>query len=91
MLTRQFVSFISGLIENHGVDVFTLTDFDPDGIAIHLTYKYGSGAQTHSTLITSGAVHLGITSEIHAVWIRAQTYVSKPFPVATDDRLSESQ
>lgn len=59
--TRQFLHLLS--IRFPRIPIFALVDFDPDGIGIMSTYKYGSKALSHETNITVPSIQwLGIRS-----------------------------
>ncbi|TAQ87210.1 hypothetical protein B7494_g4466 [Chlorociboria aeruginascens] len=60
--TRQFLCLLS--MEHPTIPILALVDFDPDGIGIMSTYKYGSIALAHEnkTLTAPGIRWLGIGS-----------------------------
>lgn len=60
--TRQFLHFLSTQAPN--VPIYCLVDFDPDGLGIMSTYKYGSMALAHenANLAVSSVQWLGVRS-----------------------------
>ncbi|KAH8805768.1 Spo11/DNA topoisomerase VI subunit A [Xylogone sp. PMI_703] len=61
--TRQFLRFLSA--QQPEIPIFALVDFDPDGIGIMSTYKYGSIALAHEnqTLAVPEMRWLGIKNQ----------------------------
>ncbi|KAG9245941.1 Spo11/DNA topoisomerase VI subunit A [Calycina marina] len=60
--TRQFLSYLHSI--NPQIPVFGLVDFDPDGLGILSTYKYGSAATAHyeTSLAVPAIRWLGVKS-----------------------------
>ncbi|RFU30717.1 hypothetical protein B7463_g5621, partial [Scytalidium lignicola] len=61
--SRQFLHFLS--LHQPAIPIFALVDFDPDGIGIMSTYKYGSMALAHEnqTLVVPEVQWLGVRSD----------------------------
>ena len=80
--TRQFLRLLS--IRYPELPVFALVDFDPDGIGIMSTYKYGSINLAHeSNLAVRSIQWLGIRS---CDFLRTESDVQGPLRLTARDR-----
>ena len=67
--SRQFLRRIAD--QSPCIPMFVLVDYDPDGIAIMSTYKYGSYRLAHEVMATQGSYNLGLP---HLRWIGVHGY-----------------